>query len=135
MVVARQQMSFLSYFGSPFPSTKGFSPYRMPGVTVHIPLLLAFSFTGLILCGPHPFLRALLIFWVAAGLYFGRDIAIYCHYAPLLTLIVWGGCLLLLVKIQTIAKFGATHIAVPSLLSLAVALALFFVAWKRTLET
>lgn len=106
----------------------------MPGVAVHIPVLLAFSFSGFLLCGPHPALWALLIFWIAAGLYLGRDVAIYCHYAPLLTLIVWGGCLLLLAKIQMIAKFGAGHVVGPAILSVAVAAALFFVAWRRTME-
>src|SRR5258708_27506248 len=118
-------MSVLSYFGSPFPSAKGFSAYRMPGVAVHIPVLLAFSFTGFLLCWPHPALRALLIFWIAAGLYFGRDVAIYCHYAPLLTLIVWGGCLVLLAKIQAVAKFGAGHVVVPALLTLSRAAPVF----------
>lgn len=104
----------------------------MPGVAVHGPLLLAFTFTGFFLCWPHPVLRLMMIVWVVAGLYFGRDIAIYCHYAPILTLIVWAVCLVLLAKAQAIARFGAAHVVAPAVLSAAVLAMLLFVAWKRT---
>lgn len=123
-------MSVFSYFRSPFPSTQGFSAYRMPGVAVHIPWLAAFSFIGFALCWPHPALRVFVVFWFLAGLYFGRDIAIYCHYAPLLTLIIWVGCMIVLNKAKAIAGFGAGHVAAPALLSAAVTALVVFVAWK-----
>jgi len=104
----------------------------MPGIAVHGPLMMAFAFTGFALCWPHPALRWLLIVWAVAGLYFGRDIAIYCHYAPILTLIVWAVCAVVLVKAQSIARFGAAHGVVPVVLSGAVAAVLVFVAWRRT---
>src|SRR5258708_33394051 len=53
------------------------------------PFFFAFLFVGFFFCLPHPPLRPLLIVWILAGLYLGRDIAIYCHYAPLLTLLSW----------------------------------------------
>lgn len=125
-------MSIFSYFRYPFPSTEGFSAYRMPGVAVHGPLFLAFTFIGFALCWPHAPLRLLFVAWVLAGLYFGRDIAIYCHYAPILTLIVWAMCALVLIKAQSIARFGAGHVVMPTVLSVVVAAMLGFVAWTRT---
>ena len=114
-------MSVLSYFRAPFPSAKGFSAYRMPGVVVHIPLLLASIFIGFMLCWPHPMLRPLLVVWVLAGLYLGRDLAIFCHYAPLLTLVVWIAVMTVVVKASSISRFGASHLVIPAVLSLAVA--------------
>jgi hypothetical protein len=114
-------MSVFSYFRAPFPSVKGFSAYRMPGVAVHIPLLLASVFVGFLLCWPHPMLRPLLVVWVLAGLYLGRDLAILCHYAPLLTLVVWVAVMTVVVKALAIARFGASHVVIPAVLSLAVA--------------
>ena len=123
-------MSIFSYFRAPFPSTQGFSAYRMPGVAVHIPWLATVFFIGFTLCWPHPALRVFVFFWFLAGLYFGRDIAVYCHYAPLLTLIIWAGCMIVLNKAKAIAGFGAGHVVVPALLSIAVTSLVIFVAWK-----
>jgi hypothetical protein len=125
-------VNIFSYFRYPFPSSQGFSAYRMPGMAIHGPLIMAFTFTGFALCWPHPALRWLLIVWAVAGLYFGRDIAIYCHYAPILTLIVWAVCAVVLVKAQSIARFGASHVVVPGLLSGLVTATLVLVAWKET---
>ncbi len=122
----------LSYFRSPFPSTKGFSAYRMPGVAVHGPLIFAFAFVGFFLCWPHPMLRLFLIVWVLAGLYLGRDIAILCHYNPLLTLISWAAFAVVLFKPRPIARFGASHVAIPAMLSIVVGVILFFVAFAMT---
>jgi hypothetical protein len=36
--------------------------------------------------------------YLAAGLYGGRDVAVSCHYAPILTLVVWAMFFALLVK-------------------------------------
>jgi hypothetical protein len=115
-------MSVSSYFRAPFPSAQGFSPYRMPGVAVHIPLLLASVFVGFLLCWPHPMLRPLLAIWVLAGLYLGRDLAIFCHYAPPLTLVTWAAVMTVVIKAPSIAKFGASHVVIPAVLSFVVAL-------------
>lgn len=122
----------LSYFRSPFPSTAGFSAYRMPGVAVHGPLILSFAMVGFFLCWPHPMLRPLVIFWVLAGLYLGRDVAILCHYNPLLTLISWAAFGVVLFSVARIAKFGASHVVIPAILSIMVGAALLLVASAMT---
>jgi hypothetical protein len=127
-------MSVLSYFRSPFPSTAGFSAYRMPGVAVHAPMIVSFALVGFLLCWPHPVLRPLLIVWVLAGLYLGRDVAILCHYNPLLTLVSWAAFVALLVSPARIAKFGATHVAIPVILSIVVGAVLLLVAFAMTRE-
>jgi hypothetical protein len=127
-------VSVLAYFRSPFPSSKGFSAYRMPGIAVHGPLFFAFLFVGLFLCGPHAVLRPFLIVWILAGLYLGRDIAIYCHYAPLLTLLSWTAAGAVFIKPAPIARFGASHPVVSATLSALLAALLIFVAVWRTRE-
>ena len=127
-------MVLFRYFRAPFPSQKGFSAYRMPGIAVHGPLIFAFSFAGFVLCWPHPILRAFLIVWVLAGLYLGRDIAILCHYNPLITLISWGAFAAVLFKTAAIAKFGAAHILLPAALSVGLGLTLLLVAFVMTRE-
>jgi hypothetical protein len=128
------KMSVLSYFRSPFPSTEGFSAYRMPGAAVHGPLIFAFVFAGFFLCWPHPMLRPLLIIWVLGGLYLGRDITILCHYNPLLTFIAWGASAVVLFRPAPIARFGASHVVLPAVLSAAVGTILFLVAFAMTRE-
>ena len=127
-------MSPLMYFRRPFPSTEGFSAYRMPGLSVHLPLILAFVFVGFFLCWPYPVLRPLLIVWVLAGVYLGRDIAILCHYTPLLTLICWAACLTVLFKAASIARFGVSHTVTPAVLSLALGTVLFIIAFLASRE-
>ena len=128
------EMSVLSgYFRSPFPSTKGFSAYRMPGVAVHGPLIFAFSLVGFFLCWPHPMLRPLLIVWVLAGLYLGRDIAIICHYAPLLIIICWAVAGFVLFRPALILRFGS-HVLISAMLSVGLGAVLFLVAFKMTRE-
>src|SRR5260370_42535670 len=107
-------LSWLWYFRAPFPSTQGFSAYRMPGVAVHGPLILSSAVVGFFLCWPHPLLRPLLIFWILAGLYLGRDIAILCHYNPLLTLLSWALCGVVFFKAASIAKLGAAYVLIPA---------------------
>jgi hypothetical protein len=127
-------LSVLSYFRSPFPSTKGFSAYRMPGVAVHGPLIFSSAFVGFLLCWPHPMLRPLMIVWMLAGLYLGRDITILCHYNPLLTLLSWAAFGAVLFKPGPIARFGASHVVIPAILSSAIGAVLFFVAFSATRE-
>ncbi|MGA2264355.1 MAG: hypothetical protein ABSH28_23345 [Acidobacteriota bacterium] len=38
--------SVFRYFKNPFPDRGGFSPYRFPGLLVHIPVLIAFLVLG-----------------------------------------------------------------------------------------
>ena len=127
-------MSVLQYFRSPFPSAKGFSAYRMPGIAVHAPLFFAFLFVGFFFCWPHAILRPLLLIWILAGLYLGRDIAIYCHYAPLLTLLSWAAAGAVLIKLAAIARFGASHFVASAMLSVLLAALLIFVAVYGTKE-
>jgi len=122
-------MSFLAYFRSPFPSQKGFSAYRTPGLAVHGPLIFASLAGGFFLCWPHPVLRPLVIVWVLAGIYLGRDITIFCHYNPLLTLLSWAAFVFVLLKAQMIAKYGATHVVVPAIISAVLGVLLFAVAF------
>lgn len=125
-------MSLLWYFRSPFPSTKGFSAYRMPGVAVHGPLIFAFSYMGFLLCWPHPMLRPLVAVWMLAGLYLGRDLAVLCHYSPLLTLMCWAGSAFVLLRAMQIARFGAAHTVIAAVLSIAVSAVLLLVAYLMT---
>lgn len=125
-------LAVLSYFRFPFPSTKGFSAYRMPGVAVHGPLILTFTAVGFFLCWPHTMLRPALIVWLVAGLYLGRDIAVLCHYTPLLTLISWAVSTLVLLKAGLIASFGASHTLIAAILSVALAGLLCVVSFKMT---
>lgn len=120
------------YFGSPFPSQQGFSPYRMPGVSVHMPVILCMAITGYLMCWPHPILRPLLLVWVIAGVYLGRDFAIVCHYALPLALVAWAFAVILVNESQALARFGRSHVLVPALLSLGIAILQIAVAWRLT---
>jgi hypothetical protein len=113
-MLGKVKMSVLSYFRSPFPSTEGFSAYRMPGAAVHGPLIFAFVFVGFFLCWP--------------------DITVLCHYNPLLTLIAWGASAVVLFRPASIARFGASHVVLPAVLSAAVGTILFLVAFAMTRE-
>ena len=103
-------------------------------MAVHGPLILASTMVGFFLCWPHAELRPMMMVWVLGGLYLGRDIAVLCHYTPLLTLICWGVSVLVLAKPAAIARFGASHIVMSTLLSLAVGTVLFIVAFVVTRE-
>jgi hypothetical protein len=104
----------------------------MPGVAVHGPLIFSFAAVGFFLCWPHSILRPFAIVWVLAGLYLGRDIAILCHYTPLLTLICWVAFGIVVFNTASIARFGASHIGVPAILSVGVGIVLFAVAFAMT---
>ena len=80
--------SYAAYFIRPFPGTQGFSAYRFPGMLVHIPLFLVFLFLGLYLNLGTIWLRPFILLYIVIGLYLGRDIAIYAHYNPLITVAV-----------------------------------------------
>jgi hypothetical protein len=106
----------------------------MPGLAVHGPLIFTFILAGYFLCWPHLLLRPFLILWMVAGLYLGRDITILCHYNPLLTLISWAAFALVLFKPGSIARFGASHVIIPAILSAVIGLILFLVAFATTRE-
>ncbi|PYP87947.1 MAG: hypothetical protein DMG65_15960 [Candidatus Angelobacter sp. Gp1-AA117] len=128
-------MSALSYFRSPFPSTAGFSAYRMPGMAVHAPLILSFSVVGFFLCWPHEMLRPLLLVWVLGGVYLGRDITILCHYNPLLTLLSWAAFGIVVFAPHRIASFGASHVVLSGVLSVVVGAVLGLVAFGMTRDS
>jgi hypothetical protein len=134
MTQQKPNLSVFFYFRRPFPSTEGFSAYRMPGIAVHGPLILASSLAGFLLCWPHAMLRPLLIVWVLAGLYLGRDIAVLCHYNPLLTLLSWAASGFVLFKPGLIANFGRSHVVIPAVLSGALGVVLFGIAFAMTRE-
>jgi hypothetical protein len=123
-------MSMLSYFRAPFPSAQGFSAYRFPGAMVHLPFLLGSTFLGFLLCWPHLLLRPLLAVWVVAGLYLGRDFAIFCHYAPFLVLLVWGAVALLVAKAHVISAFAASHPLTAAAISLLLAALFLAQVWR-----
>lgn len=75
------------YFRRPFPSAKGFSPYRFPGLIVHLPVIAVFLLLGLSLLNTSQALLPFLTVYAIVGLYLGRDLAILCHYAPSLTVL------------------------------------------------
>jgi len=66
-------------------------------------------------------LRPLVVVWFLAGLYLGRDIAIFCHYALPLALVVWVAAFIALSKSLLIGRFGASHVVAPALISFAIA--------------
>ena len=113
-------MFILDYFRTPFPSRQGFSAYRMPGPSVHLPVILCAGIVGYLLCWPHPVLRLLLLVWIVAGVYLGRDFAIICHYALPLALVAWIALFLLAAKGRAIARFGDFHPLISVLLSVGV---------------
>lgn len=98
-------MNVLTYFRVLFPSREGFSAYRSPGLAAHVPFFLLLLLLGLLLCGLSP----LLVIWAVAGLYLGRDVAILCHYAPLLFLILLASAFTFLYAVKPIAFFGRQH--------------------------
>ena len=75
------------YFARPFPPTKGFSPYRQPGVMVHLPVWAIIVLAGYYWSWGMEVLRPLITLYIVAGLYIGRDLAIWSHYAGCLGLI------------------------------------------------
>src|ERR1017187_4192618 len=102
------------------PGNVGWS-FRRQIVAARV-LPLALSFGGGLLCLPHArrggtraadsccfasgFLvvlaasdvAALLAAWVLAGLYLGRDLAVRCHYYPLLTMLCWAASAIVLIR-------------------------------------
>lgn len=126
-------MIFLAYYARPFPSCAGFAAYRSPGPLVHLPLLLACFSTGLFLSGSQPSTAACVIVWTLAGLYFGRDAAIFCHYGPQLTLIAWFVAAVPFIWPEKLRAFGLAHplTVMAVCITLAAALIAVPVVWAR----
>lgn len=110
-------MNILWYFRRPFPSQEGFSAYRSPGLAAHLPFLVALSATGVLLCGSNATLRPLVLVWFVAGLFLGRDVAIVCHYAPFLVLLIWAAMYAVIAESQRLGGLGRRHPAAGLLLT------------------
>lgn len=78
--------ALLPYFKHPFPKAEGFSAYRMPGLFVHVPVILIFGSLGAWLCRGDPWLYPLFLVYAVAGVTLGRDLVILAHYNGLVTL-------------------------------------------------
>jgi hypothetical protein len=128
-IAPSSRLHFLSYFRRPIPSSEGFAAYRTPGAAVHLPIIIAFTAMAFLLCGPHPALQPLIALWFIAGVYFGRDIAILCHYMPLLTLICWAVTAAVIIWPKPIRNFGAAHPLFSLALSLGVLAFLLYTAF------
>ena len=91
-----QRRRLLNYFQRPFPPAVGFSPYRSPGLSVHLPILCTCLLGGWFLGGRHSYLWPLLLIYLVVGLYLGRDWAILAHYNPLILIGAWLALVLVL---------------------------------------
>ena len=121
-----------AYFLRPFPKAEGFSPYRTPGLVVHIPVVALCVGLAVLVWGDR------LAWWVIAvhlvvGVYLGRDAAIFAHYNPLITLTVWVVLFASIVVTSTLVRWaqalnGALPVA-PWLVTVACVLLLLADAW------
>jgi hypothetical protein len=76
------------YFENPFPGTQGFSPYRFPGLLVHIPVWLGFLIFGYQLNANQVWLLPACVGYFILGLYLGRDLAVLAHYNIYILMVV-----------------------------------------------
>jgi hypothetical protein len=126
-------MNILWYFHTPFPSREGFSAYRFPGLAAHAPFFIALSTMGAFLCaGGPPLVRPLVLVWILAGLFLGRDFAIFCHYAPLLVLLIWAAMYAAFANAHRLAIFGQQHPVLAALLTSMVLIVQVWMAWCST---
>jgi hypothetical protein len=125
-------VNILYYFQRPFPSRQGFSAYRFPGVAAHIPFLIALTAAGVFLCGQYAALKPLLLVWIVAGLFLGRDIAILCHYAPFLLLLIWAAMYAVIAESHRLVSLGRQHPTVGVLLTALLLVIQVGIAWRST---
>lgn len=118
-----------NYFATPFPRREGFSPYHFPGLIVHVPILLLFVVVGMRLTWWNPWLWPLFTVYLAAGIYLGRDLAIFAHYNPLITLIVVGGLFAAVFSPQSAAKLWPPPGSWPLSLGITAAVGALFGFW------
>jgi hypothetical protein len=88
--------SLFNYFQRPFPAAAGFSPYRFPGLAVHLPILFTCLILGWTLCIQPGYLWPLMLIYLVVGLYLGRDWAILAHYNPFIMIGAWLALILIL---------------------------------------
>gem|GEM_PF-1333445 len=124
---------FWRYFSYPFPKAEGFSAYRMPGLLVHVPVILIFASLGVWLCGQSEWLYLLLAVYVIVGLYIGRDVAILAHYNPLITIAVLAAAFFLVGGHEDWPQPGPVA-AIVVTLALA-ALFVWYANWRLALES
>lgn len=121
----------IDYLRHPFPKAKGFSAYRFPGLIVHLPIALLFLVLGASLTLSEPYLWPLLLLYLVAGIYLGRDLAILAHYNPLITLAVLGGIIWLIASPDTLrALLSGSRNPILSL-AITLSVAAGFGAWVR----
>ncbi len=123
----------IDYLRHPFPSRQGFSAYRFPGLIVHVPIALFFLVLGASLTLWDPYLWPLLLVYLLAGLYLGRDLAIFAHYNLLITLAVIGGFIGLMASPDTLRALlsGSRNPVLSFAVTLSVAAGFFaWVKWR-----
>jgi hypothetical protein len=117
-------MPVRGYFSRPFPTTAGFSAYRMPGAAVHVPFFILVVAMGAALCRDSALMPAFLVIFAVVGLYVGRDVAILAHYNGLIALVVWSCFLILIIAPQQVSTWTrvVAHLSpfVPSMVTMAV---------------
>ena len=97
----------LAYFLKPFPKAEGFSAYRMPGLAVHVPVLILCAMAGVLLGRDSTWQPAFLVIYLIVGLYGGRDVAILAHYNLLVSVVVWISFLTLLLAPQRVSGWAS----------------------------
>jgi hypothetical protein len=83
---------------------------------VHLPVIGAFLVLGHLFLAGAPRLLYQLPLYLFLGVYLGRDLALLCHYAPLLTIVCVAAALAALgfvKQIVTAADAIKTHIGLP----------------------
>ncbi|MEW6261723.1 MAG: hypothetical protein AB1641_01485 [Thermodesulfobacteriota bacterium] len=103
----REQTVKFLYFLYPVPSSAGFSPYRFPGMAVHLPAWFIFLCLGYYWCWAESWLRPVFIVFLVTGWYLARELAIYAHYGCLITPVVW---LLALLFLTGVNSFSAADL-------------------------
>jgi hypothetical protein len=126
MPSARFRLVLLAYFKHPFPKAEGFSAYKMPGLLVHVPVILIFGSLGVWLCGGDPWLYPLFLVYAVAGVYLGRDLAILAHYHGLILLGVLAAAFFLVGFHEDWPRPGAATSVLVTL-----ALALLSAGWAK----
>jgi hypothetical protein len=122
-----------NYFKRPFPTATGFSPYRTPGMLVHLPVIALFAWLGYICCLERTWLTPFAAAYLLAGVYVGRDAAIAAHYNMFIALGVWAICLVVIcnpwnVSIIVVARLRGS-LGLQCLATVSVMLVLVFNMW------
>jgi cytohesin len=124
---------FWFYFHSPFPKAEGFSAYRMPGLLVHVPVVLIFASLGAWLCANRPPLYPFFLLYAVLGVYLGRDIAILAHYNGLITIAVLVVAFFLVGALPTWPQWSS--VASTAVTAIVAALFGWYVNWRAGMES